>query len=90
MEAHLYVLKGVGHSVVNGESIFHVIGHALRTFDSEFYHRTLALFPAVFGAFERNLGPMVRLAFVGIYTVFVLSIPAIFLWLRWLERRDSW
>jgi hypothetical protein len=32
---------------------------------------------------------MFYLAIVGIYTVFVFSIPAIFVWLRWLERRDS-
>lgn len=40
-------------------------------------------------AFAQNWGPMVRLAIVGIYTVFVISIPVILLWLRWLERRDS-
>ena len=40
-------------------------------------------------AFTQNWGPMVRLAIVGVYTVFVFSIPAILVWLRWLERRDS-
>ncbi len=40
-------------------------------------------------AFAQHWWPMVRLACVGIYTVFFFSIPVILVWLRWLERRDS-
>jgi hypothetical protein len=40
-------------------------------------------------ALAQNWCPMVGLAIVGIYTAFVFSIPAILVWLRWLERRDS-
>jgi hypothetical protein len=42
-----------------------------------------------FADFKQNWGPMLRLAIVATYTVFAFSIPAIFVWLRWLERRDS-
>ena len=40
-------------------------------------------------AFAANWEPAVWLAGVQIYTVVFFSIPAIFVWLRWLERRDS-
>jgi hypothetical protein len=49
----------------------------------------LSLFAALIAAFKQNWGPMLRLAIVAIYTVFAFSIPVIFVWLRWLERRDS-
>jgi hypothetical protein len=44
-------------------------------------------------AFMREVGvfwsPMVRAAIVGLYTALVVSLPALIVWLRWLERRDS-
>jgi hypothetical protein len=46
-------------------------------------------YPAAWIDFVNNLYPMFRLALIGIYTVFMVSFPAIFVWLRWLERRDS-
>ncbi len=67
-----------------GEGFFHAIGQFLYAFDR-------ALYPAVYSfeqAFEQNWGTIVRIVTVGIYTVFVFSIPAVLLWLRWLERRD--
>jgi hypothetical protein len=72
-----------------GEGFFHALGQALRAFNHALYQGILSFVPAVVGAFKQSWGPMVRLAIVGIYTVFVFSIPAIFVWLRWLERRDA-
>ncbi len=40
-------------------------------------------------AMAQNWWPMVGVAVVGIYSAFVFSIPAILMWLRWLELRDS-
>lgn len=49
-----------------------------------------SLHPATFAAaFAQNWKPMLSIVIVGIYTVLVFSVPVIFVWLRWLERRDS-
>jgi hypothetical protein len=36
-----------------------------------------------------NFKIMLNIALVGVYTIFTVSLPGIFAWLRWLERRDS-
>ena len=64
---------------------FQTFGQGLQTLGHALYQAVSSFWPA----FKQNWGLMVRLAIVGIYTVFVLSLPAIFVWLRWLERRDS-
>jgi hypothetical protein len=71
------------------QGFFHAAGQALLALASELFRRSLAVVPAGFAQFRRAFGPMLRLSIVAIYTVFVFSIPAIFVWLRWLERRDS-
>ena len=65
------------------------IGQAIAAFFDVVLQGFLSLFPGIFSAFAQNWKPMFYLAIVGLYTVFVFSIPAIFVWLRWLERRDS-
>jgi hypothetical protein len=72
-----------------GNGILHAWSEALRTFPRAFFQAVLSFFPAFIEAFRQYWGPLLRLAVVAIYTVLVLSIPAVFLWLRWLERRDS-
>jgi hypothetical protein len=72
-----------------GNGLLHAWWEALRTFPHAFFQAILSFFPAFIEAFKQYWGPLLRLAVVAIYTVLVLSIPAIFLWLRWLERRDS-
>ncbi len=67
------------------EGLIHAFGQGLQTFDHALYQAVFSFLPA----FAQSWGLMVRLAIVGIYTVFVFSIPATFVWLRWLERRDS-
>jgi hypothetical protein len=39
--------------------------------------------------FAHLWGPTVRAVFVGLYSVVTFSLPALCVWLRWLERRDS-
>jgi hypothetical protein len=69
--------------------LLHAWSEALRTFPHAFFQAILSFFPAFIEAFKQYWRPILYLAIVAIYTVLVLSIPAIFLWLRWLERRDS-
>jgi len=48
---------------------------------------------AFFPAFMLDIGIFwsltVRAVIVGLYTAFVVSLPTVIIWLRWLERRDS-
>jgi hypothetical protein len=67
------------------EGLIHAFGQGLQTLHHALYQAVFSFLPA----FAQNWRLMVRLAIVGIYTVFVFSIPAILVWLRWLERRDS-
>jgi hypothetical protein len=69
--------------------LLHAWWEALRTFPRAFFQAILSFFPAFGEAFREYWRSILHLAIVAIYTVLVLSIPAIFLWLRWLERRDS-
>jgi hypothetical protein len=71
------------------EGLLHAWWEALRTFPRAFFQAILSFFPAFGEAFREYWRSILYLAIVAIYTVLVLSIPAIFLWLRWLERRDS-
>jgi hypothetical protein len=45
--------------------------------------------PALVQTFEQLWWPTVRAVFVGLYSAMVFSLPAIIVWLRWLERRDT-
>jgi hypothetical protein len=71
------------------DGFFHALFGALKTFHQAFHQSVLSFVPTFLHAFGQNCGPVFRLVAVAIYTVLVLSIPAILLWLRWLERRDS-
>jgi hypothetical protein len=72
-----------------GEGRLHAIGQAMGAFGRALYHGFFSLYPGFFAAFGQNWEPMLYLAIVGIYTAVIFSIPAILVWLRWLERRDS-
>ena len=48
-----------------------------------------SFFPRWVDAFRQNWKDILYLVIIGVYTVFVVSIPLLALWLRWLERRDS-
>ena len=48
-----------------------------------------SFFSTLAAEFNRNWWPAVRVVAVGLFAVVFFSIPVIFVWLRWLERRDS-
>jgi len=52
-------------------------------------HSYTSLIPAMVQTFEQLWWPTVRAVFVGLYSAIVFSLPAIIVWLRWLERRDT-
>jgi hypothetical protein len=67
------------------QGFFHAIGQALQTFD-----RALSqVFSSFIPAFKQNWDQILHIVLLGIYTVFAISLPAILVWLRWLERRDT-
>jgi hypothetical protein len=68
---------------------FDALVQAARAWTVEFRHGVESFLPAAWIDFKKNFWPMFRLAWIGIYTAFLVSLPAIFVWLRWLERRDS-
>jgi hypothetical protein len=72
-----------------GEGRLYAIVQSMGAFGRTLYHGFFSLYPGFFAAFEQSWKPMFYLAIVGIYTAFFFSIPAILVWLRWLERRDS-
>jgi hypothetical protein len=72
-----------------GESLWRAIGAGVAAFVHMIARDVRSLYPGFFPAFAQNWKPILYLTIVGVYTVFVFSIPAIFVWLRWLERRDS-
>ena len=72
-----------------GDGRLRAIGQAVMAFVRAIPDGFFALYPGVFHAFVQNWKPAFYLAIVGIYTAFVFSLPAILVWLRWLERRDS-
>jgi hypothetical protein len=82
--AFLHML-GVFQQASN-QGFFHAIGQASLAFASELSRRVLDSVPSGLEAFKRNFAPMVRLVLAGLYTVLVVSIPAILVWLRRLER----
>ena len=47
-----------------------------------------SFFSTLAAEFNRNWWPAVRVVAVGLFAVVFFSIPVIFVWLRWLERRD--
>jgi hypothetical protein len=67
---------------------FDACWQALRTFALTFFQGVLSPH-AVIQAFAQNWWPAVHLAGAGMYSVFAFSLPAILVWLRWLEQRDS-
>jgi hypothetical protein len=76
-----YQTQGDGRMVAVWQSVVAFVYSLPRGFDS--------FFPRLIAAFKQNWKDMLYLAIIGIYTVFVFSIPLILVWLRWLERRDS-
>jgi len=69
-----------------GAGYFHALYEAARASRLEFEKAIHRLF-FVFDVWDYWYIAF-RVAFVGIYTAFFVSIPLILLWLRWLERRD--
>jgi hypothetical protein len=67
---------------------FHACWQALRAFALTLFQGVLSPDAAI-QAFAQNWRPAVHLAVAAIYSMFAFSIPAILVWLRWLERRDS-
>ena len=61
---------------------------AIDAFSSALKHNVNNI-QGMFGDFVANFNAMFRLAWIGIYTAFIVSVPALAVWLRRLERRDS-
>jgi hypothetical protein len=72
-----------------GSGYFQALLVAGKAFRQEFERSIRYLFPAFFGSVRDHFNVAFRVALVGIYTAFFVSLPLVMLWLRWLERRDS-
>ena len=89
------VVTAVIHALISppinalGETYSAGLLPALQAFGQAFVEALHSFIGGFREAFAFYWGPIVRIVTVGIYTAIFVSLPAIFVWLRWLERRDS-